>query len=225
MNMRVLVVEDDEASLHLMQSVLEDFDVQVHSFGSGRAAKQAIQSETFDCLCLDLEMPDVHGFELARCARASAHNRATPIIIVTGRDERDTMKESFGAGCTFFLQKPVDRTKLKKLLSSVWGTMLNRHKQSAQVGIRMDVSCRTNKHVFTAKAVTIGQQEIVIEGTPTLAQGTAIHLAFTLPGQRDPIDISGAVESVAEQRVRVRFTNVSRNGLARLRELVEQSLR
>ena len=225
MKMKVLVAEDDEASLHLMQSALESFDVEVHSFVSSKAAKAAIEHDTFDCLCLDLEMPDVHGFDLARCARASAHNRSTPIIIVTGRDEKDTMKDAFAVGGTFFLQKPVDRTKLKKLLSSVWGTMLSRHKQSAQVGIRMDVSCRTNKHVFTAKAVSIGQQEITIEGTPALTQATPIHLVFTLPGQRASIDTAGLVEGASDKRVRVSFTNISRSGLARVRELVERSLR
>ena len=225
MKMKVLVVEDDDASLHLMQSVLEAFDVEVHSFSSSVAAKAAIEREAFDCLCLDLEMPDVHGFDLARQARTTTHNRTTPIIIVTGRDESDTMKQSFAVGGTFFLQKPVDRTKLKKLLSSVWGMMLHKQKQHVQAGIRMEVSCRTNKHVFTAQAISIGQQEITIEGTPVLAQGTTINLAFTLPGLRAPIETSGIVETLAQERARVRFTNLSRTSLLKIRELVDQSLR
>lgn len=224
MKMKVLVVEDDEASLHLMQSVLETFDVEVHSFDSSRAAKTAIENEGFDCLCLDLEMPNVHGFELARLARATTHNRTTPIIIVTGRAEKDTMKDSFAVGGTFFLQKPVDRTKLKKLIASVWGMVLQKHRQGAQIGIRMDVSCRTSRHVFTARAVSIGQSEIMLEGTPALAEGITIHLVFTLPGQRSSINTSGIVEGGVEHRSTVRFTNINRTDQLRIRELVEQSL-
>src|ERR1051326_260520 len=114
MKMKVLVVEDDNASLQLMQSALESFDVQVHSFTSSRLALTAIDSEKFDCLCMDLEMPEIHGFELARRARESQHHRPAPIVVIAGREEKDTMKDSFASGSTFFLQKPVDRSEERR---------------------------------------------------------------------------------------------------------------
>jgi two-component system, chemotaxis family, chemotaxis protein CheY len=221
--MKVLVVEDDELSLNLLQSVLETFEVEVHSFSSGRAARTAIGERAFDCLCLDLEMPEVHGFELAREARKSQLNHSTPIIIITGRDQKDTMKESFAVGGTFFLQKPVDRATLRKLLSTAWGTMLEARRRTALVPVQLDTSCRSGKHVFHAAAVAIGQQEIMLEAAPALSQGSQVQMAFTLPGEKSEIRASGSVGVVAGRRTRVRFIELNRADLARIRELVIKS--
>lgn len=218
--MKVLVVEDDEASLNLMQSVLETFDVEVHSFSSAHSARSAIEEQAFDCLCLDLEMPEMHGFELAREARRSQHNRSTPIIIITGRDQRDTMKESFAVGGTFFLQKPVDRAMLKKLLSTAWGTMIETRRRTALIPVQVAASCRSGKHVFQAEAVAIGQQEVMLEAAPTLARGSQLEMTFTLPGEKSEIHASGSVEIAAGRRTRVRFVQLNRADLARIRELV-----
>lgn len=223
MKMNVLVVEDDEASLQLMQSVLESFDVKVHSFMSSRAAMAAIDKEKFDCLCLDLEMPEIHGFELARRARASLHNRAAPIVIITGREDKDTMKESFAVGGTFFLQKPVDRRKLRKLLSSVWGTMIEARRRVTRIPIRTKVTGRTTQHVFTAECVAISEQDITISGAPLLPVGTNVGLAFSLPGQPSEIDASGIVDSVDGHRTCIRFVQLNRGGMQRVRALVDQA--
>jgi DNA-binding response OmpR family regulator len=223
MKMKVLVVEDDDASLQLMQLALESFNVKVHSFMSSRLAMAAIDSEKFDCLCLDLGMPDINGFELARHARESQHNRTTPIVIITGREEKDTMKDSFAAGGTFFLQKPVDRHKLRNLLSVVWGTMIEARRRVTRIPIRMKVSGRTTQHVFTAECVAISQQDIALDGAPLLAVGTNIGLAFSLPDRKAEIDASGIVESVEGRRTCIRFVQLNQGGMQRVRALVDQA--
>jgi two-component system, OmpR family, response regulator VicR len=223
MRMKVLVVEDDNASLQLMQAALGSFDVQVHSFTSSRLAMAAIDSEKFDCLCLDLEMPEIHGFDLARRARESQHNRTTPIVIVTGREEKDTMKDSFGSGSTFFLQKPVDRQKLRNLFSIVWGTMIEAQRRVTRIPIRMKVSGRTTQHVFTAECVAISQQDMALDGAPLLPIGTNISLAFSLPDRKPEIDASGIVDSVDGNRTCIRFVQLNQGGTQRLRTLVDQA--
>jgi len=223
MKMKVLVAEDDDASLQLMQLVLESFDVTVHSFRSSSQAMAAIDSEAFDCLCLDLEMPEIHGFELARHARASVHNRTAPIVIITGRDEKDTMKDSFAVGGTFFLQKPVDRHKLRNLLSIVWGAMIEARRRVAQVEVRMKVSGRTTQHVFTAECVALSRHDMQLDGAPLLIVGTKISLSFSLPGQHAAIDASGIVEKVDAGRTCVRFVHLNPGALERVRALVDQA--
>ena len=63
-----------------------------------------VNQEKFDGIFLDLEMPNLNGFDLARLIRKSSWNKSTPIIIVTGRDERETMQEAFAVGATFFFR-------------------------------------------------------------------------------------------------------------------------
>ncbi len=75
----------------------------------------------FDGIFLDLEMPRVHGFNLTNRIRESSWNRSTPIIVVSGRSEGETMQRSFSVGASYFLEKPVGRQKLSRLLRTVRG--------------------------------------------------------------------------------------------------------
>src|ERR1700740_3836439 len=86
-------------------------------------------------------MPNLNVFELARLVRKSSSNKSTPIVIVTGRDERQTMQEVFALGATFFLQKPVDRQKLSILFRTVSGGMLENRRKYTRVPLKADVTC------------------------------------------------------------------------------------
>src|SRR5512147_3266706 len=114
-SLRLLVVEDDATSLELMTEVFRSLKADVRPVDDSLKAAVYVEQERFDGIFLDLEMPKLHGFELARKIRKSSWNPTTPIIIVTGRDERDTMQQSFALGATYYLQKPIDRQKLNKL--------------------------------------------------------------------------------------------------------------
>src|ERR1700732_1603175 len=141
--LKLLVVEDNIASLELMTEVFTSLKAEVRPISDSKKAVTAINQERFDGIFLDLEMPNLNGFDLARLVRKSSWNKSTPIIIVTGRDGRQTMQESFAIGATFFLQKPVDRQKLSILLRTVTGGMLENRRKYTRVPIKSDVTCTT----------------------------------------------------------------------------------
>ena len=120
---KLLVVEDDLPSLELMTEVFESLKAQVRPISDSAKAADLINQEKFDGIFLDLEMPRISGFELANKVRQSSWNKTTPIVIVSGREERDTMNQAFATGATFFLQKPVDRQKLNTLYRTVRGAL------------------------------------------------------------------------------------------------------
>src|SRR6202165_3840742 len=109
--LKLLIVEDNLASLELMAEVFTSLKAAVRPVSDSEKGVGMVNQEKFDGIFLDLEMPKLNGFDLARLIRKSSWNKSTPIIIVTGRDERQTMQEAFAIGATFFLQKPVDRQK------------------------------------------------------------------------------------------------------------------
>ena len=119
--LKLLVVEDDIPSLELMTEVFTSLKAAVRPISESEKAVAMVNQERFDGIFLDLEMPNLNGFDLARLVRKSSWNKSTPIIIVTGRDDRQTMQDAFAIGATFFLQKPVDRQKLSALFRTVSG--------------------------------------------------------------------------------------------------------
>src|SRR5712671_5235956 len=139
--LKLLVVEDNIASLELMTEVFTTLKAEVRPLSDSEKAVDIVNQERFDGIFLDLEMPNLNGFDLARLVRKSSWNKSTPIIVVTGRDERQTMQEAFAIGATYFLQKPVDRQKLSILFRTVSGGMLENRRKHTRVPLRTEVLC------------------------------------------------------------------------------------
>lgn len=221
MPLKVMVVEDDLATLELMFDVLSSFGVEVRPVSDSEQAAALINQEKFDSIFLDLIMPRINGFELARKIRQSSWNCRTPIVVVTGREAQETMAEAFGAGATFFLQKPVDRAKLLKLLNSTRGTMLEERRRFKRISIRTDVACRVDSREFTGPSSNLSQEGILFQGDGSLRPGNLVRLSFCLPGQKLPIETKGVVVRIDEkQRAGVRHTEISPEDRSRIGDLI-----
>jgi CheY-like chemotaxis protein len=79
-SLKLLVVEDDIASLELMTEVLTSLNAEVRPLRDSQKAADLVNREKFDGIFLDLEMPNLNGFELARQICQSSWNKAAPIM-------------------------------------------------------------------------------------------------------------------------------------------------
>jgi CheY-like chemotaxis protein len=206
-DLRLLVVEDDVASLELMEEVFSSLKADVRGVGESSKAADLVNRERFDGIFLDLEMPSMNGFDLARWIRNSSWNRSTPIIIVTGRDDRQTMQQVFASGATFYLQKPVDRQKLTTLYRTVRGSMYECRRRFLRVPLRTDVVCTVESRQFKGTTWNLSQGGMLIEAE-NLRPGQHIRLSFRLPASETVVDANGIVVWVAEQRQGIRFDHV-----------------
>jgi CheY-like chemotaxis protein len=86
---RLLVVEDDPAEQLSVRELLGHTDVEIISVGTGTEALAAMREADFDCVVLDLRLPDMSGFELLARVEADEKLRRTPIVVFTGRELSD----------------------------------------------------------------------------------------------------------------------------------------
>jgi CheY-like chemotaxis protein/HAMP domain-containing protein/GAF domain-containing protein len=86
---RLLVVEDDPAEQLSIRELLGHSDVEITTAGTGTAALAAMRSDSFDCVVLDLRLPDMSGFQLLHEVQEDEVLRQTPIIVFTGRELSD----------------------------------------------------------------------------------------------------------------------------------------
>ncbi|MDB6105763.1 MAG: hybrid sensor histidine kinase/response regulator, partial [Gammaproteobacteria bacterium] len=83
---RLLIVEDDPAERMSVTELLGAKDVEIETAGSGAAALELMRHGAFDCVVLDLRLPDMSGFDLLAQVQQDPKLRETPIIVFTGRE-------------------------------------------------------------------------------------------------------------------------------------------
>jgi len=216
---KLLVVEDNPAGLDLMEEVFSSLKADVRAMSDSEKAAIIVNQERFDGIFLDLEMPKLHGFDLARLIRKSSWNKSTPIVIVSGRDDRQTMQDSFALGATFFLQKPLDRQKLSVLFRTVIGAIVANRRKYSRVPIRADVDCSVGSR--TARGVTwnLSQGGMQVE-VSDLKPKDAVRLSFQLPDSAVVIDVAGIVVWANAERQGIQFTTVSAQSQQSIRQFI-----
>jgi len=83
---QLLVVEDDPAEQLSIGELLRSGDIEITAAGSGHEALTLMREHGFDCVVLDLKLPDISGFELLEAVQQDAQLRDTPIVVFTGRE-------------------------------------------------------------------------------------------------------------------------------------------
>ena len=217
--LKLLVVEDDIANLELMTEVFKTLEAEVRPLNDSESAARVVTQENFDGIFLDLEMPKLNGFELAEKIRESSWNKLTPIVIVTGRGDRDAMQKAFAIGATFFLQKPVDRQKLNSLLRTVRGTLLENRRRAARVSMQTEVSCTVGPRTLRGRTWNLSQggMQLEVEG---LKPREAVRVSFRLPSSAVVIDASATVVWAKDGRQGILFSRVGPQQQEEIRQFI-----
>lgn len=217
--LKLLVVEDDVPSLELMREVFTALKAEVFPLSDSAQAAVVVDQQKFDGIFLDLAMPRMHGLELAKKIRTSSWNKTTPIIIVTGSDDRQNMQQAFAMGVTFFLQKPVDRQKLTKLFRSVVGGLTENRRRTVRVPLQTDVVCEVGNRSFRGTTWNLSQGGMQVEAG-NLQPADVVHVSFRLPVTSITIDAVGKVAWSKESRQGIQFTKVGEQSQKAIRDFV-----
>ena len=106
----VAVVDDDQAILQSLESLLESADYAVRLFASAAALLESECLAEIDCMISDIDMPGMDGFELVRLVHAARPQ--LPIILITGYPDRLTRLPPLGGSTPRVFTKPFRGTEL-----------------------------------------------------------------------------------------------------------------
>ncbi len=102
---RVLIVDDDATALALMRAALRKSGFDVKATSSGQAALDLFAAMPFDMVMLDVDMPQMSGYEVCMRLRQQA-DPLLPIVMVTGLDDVSSVEAAYQSGATDFIAKP-----------------------------------------------------------------------------------------------------------------------
>jgi CheY-like chemotaxis protein len=109
---RILVVDDNPASRELLRSALEArYDVEEAS--DGHAAISSVRDSLPDLVLMDIQMPDMDGYETLRAMRTEPAMEGVPVIAITAFAMFEDRQKAFSAGFDGYLPKPINITALR----------------------------------------------------------------------------------------------------------------
>jgi len=103
----ILVIDDDATQRLLAHEYLEESGFNVSEASSGDEGLDRARADRPDLIILDVLMPGIDGFEICRRIRADEELSRTPVLMVTGLEDSDSIGRAFEAGATDFVGKPV----------------------------------------------------------------------------------------------------------------------
>jgi CheY-like chemotaxis protein/two-component sensor histidine kinase len=115
----VLVVDDEQVTLAMLSARLRREHYHVVTASDGIAAIEIFERIRPDIVFLDVMLPDLYGFEVARAIKRIAGERFVPVIFLTGLSEREALNECVAAGGDYFLSKPLDMLTLSAKIAAI----------------------------------------------------------------------------------------------------------
>ncbi len=133
---KVLIIDDDVQSLRLVGLMLERQGFKIAVANNGTQGLRAVRTEQPDIILLDVMMPDMDGYEVARRLRKSPETASIPILMFTARSQVEDKITGYEAGVDDYLTKPIHPAELMAHLKS----LLSRQKvRSGNTGaLKMD---------------------------------------------------------------------------------------
>jgi len=130
---RVLIADDNKVNRLLLSRSVELLGHRVMLVENGRIALEKLQSEPFDLLLLDIEMPEVDGFAVLEQLKADPQLREMPVIVTSSVEGLDNVVRCINLGAEDYLHKPVNQVLLKARIGASLEKKRLRDQQKAMV--------------------------------------------------------------------------------------------
>ena len=172
---RVLVVDDERMSREALADLLRTFAMSTDAVGTGAEALTQVRKASYDLILLDLNMPEMSGYEVAKRIRSTQPHAHTGIIAITAASAQEIQERLSSSGIDLFVSKPVDRQTLISSIDSCLGKDSERRtpkqsiKRSPQEGksfsfdfIRQNISKDSKTVLYYAK-MFVSEMEGMLE--------------------------------------------------------------
>jgi DNA-binding response OmpR family regulator len=105
---KILIIEDQPDMLQMMAFVLAGAGCEVQTAQSGDEGMQLARQPGIDLIVLDIDLPDIGGFEICRRLKEDPRASGIPVVFVTGRFCEESRRRGLALGAADYIEKPFD---------------------------------------------------------------------------------------------------------------------
>jgi two-component system cell cycle response regulator DivK len=114
----ILYIEDNPGNRMLVRRILEAEGYMVTEATDGPSGLEIAAQEQFNLILLDINLPEIDGYDLAKRMRSMSNLDGVPILAVTANVMQGDKERTLAAGCDGFIPKPIDVDKLPELVKT-----------------------------------------------------------------------------------------------------------
>jgi len=115
----ILYVEDNAENARLVERVITALGYRLLHAVNGETGVKMAEAESPDLILLDINLPDIDGYEVARRLRSGTQCRTTPIIAITANALKGDQERVFAAGCDYYTTKPINIRSLRQQIETI----------------------------------------------------------------------------------------------------------
>lgn len=123
MSNRILLIEDNEQNRYLAKFLLERQGYQVDSAADGASGVRAASQQLPNLILLDIQLPQMDGYAVARALREIRELDGTPIVAVTSYAMVGDREKSLASGCDGYIEKPIDPATFVSTIEHIVSTV------------------------------------------------------------------------------------------------------
>ncbi|MBE0485195.1 ATP-binding protein [Marinobacter sp.] len=187
---RILAVDDNDANLKLVLTLLQDFRLEAEGASSGFEALTKVRQKPFDLVFMDLQMPGMDGVETtARIRALDSGSHHTPIIALTAHALADEQERLAQQGFDGYMAKPISSIQLIELIQEYTGYNCRSTKDSFKVSEVRDTrrTLRPSNRRMQQDCVSIEESIQLAAGKADLAEELFSMLLEQLPADSERI--------------------------------------
>ena len=124
-NQKILIVDDSKLNRDILKEILGETYNYLEAENGNQAVQIMGENPGIDLMLLDINMPQMNGFEVLKWMRLSQCIDETPVIMISSDDAVDTMREAYELGITDYITRPFDSVIVKKRVQNTLGLYIN----------------------------------------------------------------------------------------------------
>ncbi len=172
----VLVVDDEEINLDLIEEIIRDDDIKIFKAQSGKEALKTSVKREYAVIIIDVNMPLMDGYELAKLIKKEEKTKDIPIIFVTALQTKKNTYKAYKTGAIDFITKPLDPIVIKSKVDIFIDVFKNKKYLEQISKSKTNFLANMSHEIRTPLNSILGMTQVMSDGELTTDQEKYINI-------------------------------------------------